>query len=45
MMKMQAQAERFGTEIVLDDVVKLELEGEVKTVTLGSTATCTRLSR
>jgi thioredoxin reductase (NADPH) len=36
MMAMQAQAERFGTEIVLDDVVKLELEGEVKRVTLGS---------
>ncbi|MBU1587115.1 MAG: FAD-dependent oxidoreductase, partial [Actinobacteria bacterium] len=33
---MQAQAERFGTEIVLDDVVKLELEGEVKRVTLGN---------
>jgi thioredoxin reductase (NADPH) len=32
----QAQAERFGTEVVLDDVVKLELEGEVKRVTLGS---------
>ncbi|MCC6855903.1 MAG: thioredoxin-disulfide reductase [Microbacteriaceae bacterium] len=36
MMAMQAQAERFGTEIVLDDVVKLELEGDVKRVTLGS---------
>lgn len=36
MMAMQAQAERFGTEIVLDDVVKLELEGEVKRVTLGN---------
>lgn len=32
----QAQAERFGTEVVLDDVVKLELGGEVKKVTLGS---------
>lgn len=32
----QAQAERFGTEVVLDDVVKLELDGEVKKVTLGS---------
>ena len=36
MMNMQKQAERFGTEIVLDDVVKLELEGEVKRVTLGN---------
>jgi len=36
MMAMQAQAERFGTEIVLDDVVKLELEGEIKRVTLGN---------
>ncbi|WP_199280991.1 thioredoxin-disulfide reductase [Salinibacterium sp. CAN_S4] len=36
MMAMQAQAERFGTEIVLDDVTKLELEGEVKRVTLGN---------
>lgn len=36
MLAMQAQAERFGTEIVLDDVVKLELGGEVKRVTLGS---------
>jgi thioredoxin reductase (NADPH) len=36
MLAMQAQAERFGTEIVLDDVVALELEGEVKRVTLGN---------
>ena len=36
MMAMQAQAERFGTEIILDDVVKLELEGDVKRVTLGN---------
>lgn len=36
MMAMQAQAERFGTEIVLDDVTKLELEGDVKRVTLGN---------
>ncbi|WP_345762679.1 thioredoxin-disulfide reductase [Diaminobutyricibacter sp. McL0608] len=38
MMKMQAQAERFGTEVVLDDVVSVELAGDVKTVTLGSGA-------
>lgn len=36
MLAMQAQAERFGTEVVLDDVVKLELEDEIKRVTLGS---------
>jgi thioredoxin reductase (NADPH) len=36
MLAMQAQAERFGAEIVLDDVVKLELEGETKRVTLGN---------
>jgi thioredoxin reductase (NADPH) len=36
MMAMQAQAERFGTEVVLDDVVKLELEGDIKSVTLGN---------
>ena len=36
MMQMQAQAERFGTEIVLDDVVSLELDGQVKTITLGN---------
>jgi thioredoxin reductase (NADPH) len=38
MFKMQAQAERFGTEIVLDDVVSVDLAGDVKTVTLGSGA-------
>jgi thioredoxin reductase (NADPH) len=36
MMKMQEQAERFGAEIVLDDVVSLDLSGDVKTVTLGN---------
>ncbi|WP_353826937.1 thioredoxin-disulfide reductase [Agromyces sp. SYSU T0242] len=38
MGKMQAQAERFGTEVVYDDVVELELEGPVKRVKLGSGA-------
>lgn len=38
MFKMQAQAERFGTEIVLDDVVSVDLSGDIKTVTLGSGA-------
>ncbi|MCU1406217.1 MAG: trxB, partial [Glaciihabitans sp.] len=36
MFKMQEQAERFGTEVVLDDVVSLDLAGDVKTVTLGN---------
>lgn len=36
MIAMQAQAQRFGTEIVLDDVVKLDLGGDVKRVTLGN---------
>ena len=36
MAAFQAQAERFGTEIVLDDVTSLELSGDVKTVTLGN---------
>ena len=36
MMSMQKQAERFGTEIVYDDVTKLELTGEIKRVTLGN---------
>jgi len=36
MIAMQAQAEKFGTEIILDDVTKLELDGDVKRVTLGN---------
>lgn len=36
MTRMQQQAERFGAEIVYDDVVSLELEGPVKAVTLGN---------
>ncbi len=35
MEKFQAQAERFGTEVVYDDVVSLDLAGDVKKVTLG----------
>ncbi|MGR2752345.1 thioredoxin-disulfide reductase [Agromyces arachidis] len=35
MGKMQAQAERFGTEVVYDDVVELDVEGPVKRVKLG----------
>jgi thioredoxin reductase (NADPH) len=33
MEQMRAQAERFGAEIVTDDVESVSLEGEVKTVT------------
>jgi thioredoxin reductase (NADPH) len=36
MMAFQAQAERFGTTVVLDDVTALDLTGEVKRVTLGN---------
>ncbi|MBH0082053.1 thioredoxin-disulfide reductase [Salinibacterium sp. SWN167] len=36
MMEMQKQAERFGAEIVLDDVTDLQLEGQIKKVTLGN---------
>ena len=33
MLAMRAQAERFGAEIITDDVVSVELTGDVKTVT------------
>jgi thioredoxin reductase (NADPH) len=36
MFKMQEQAEKFGAEVLLDDVVGVELDGDVKRVTLGS---------
>ena len=36
MAKMQEQAERFGTEVVYDDVTELDLAGDTKTITLGS---------
>ncbi|MCD5345429.1 thioredoxin-disulfide reductase [Agromyces sp. H3Y2-19a] len=36
MTAFQQQAERFGTEVVYDDVVELELEGPVKRVKLGN---------
>jgi len=38
MQKMQDQAERFGAEILYDDVVELDLAGPVKRVKLGSGA-------
>lgn len=36
MTKMQEQAERFGTEVVYDDVVELDVEGPVKRIKLGN---------
>ncbi len=42
MDEMRGQAERFGAELVADDVVAVELEGEVKTV---RTATDTYTAR
>lgn len=36
MYAMQEQAERFGTEVLLDDVVDVELTGDVKIVKTGS---------
>ena len=35
MMAMRAQAERFGAEIITDDVAEISLDGDVKTVTTG----------
>jgi len=35
MANFQAQAERFGTEILFDDVVEVELQGETKVVKTG----------
>jgi len=39
MAKMQEQAERFGAEVLYDDVVELDISGDIKKVTLGSGAT------
>ncbi|MEZ5117435.1 MAG: thioredoxin-disulfide reductase [Candidatus Nanopelagicales bacterium] len=36
MEEMRAQAERFGTEMVTDDVVEVDLTGDIKVVTDGS---------
>ena len=35
MANFQAQAERFGTEVLLDDVVEVDLKGDVKIVKTG----------
>ena len=44
MMKMQEQAEKFGAEILLDDVTSVELAGPVKKVTTGGGETFEALS-
>jgi thioredoxin reductase (NADPH) len=44
MEKLQAQAERFGAEIVFDDATSLRLTGPVKTVVTGNGATHTALA-
>ena len=36
MQKMQEQAERFGTEIVYDDITDVDFSGEIKRVTAGN---------
>ena len=36
MAKFQVQAERFGAEVLYDDVVSVDLSGDVKTVRVGS---------
>ena len=36
MEQMRAQAERFGAELITDDVVSVDLTGEIKTVVDGS---------
>ena len=38
MARMQEQAEKFGTEVLYDDVTALDLTGRTKMVTLGSGA-------
>ena len=35
MANFQAQAERFGTEILLDDVIEVDLRGDVKVIKTG----------
>lgn len=39
MMNMRSQAERFGAKLVTDDVVSVDLEGEMKRVTDGTGTT------
>ncbi|GAA2189341.1 thioredoxin-disulfide reductase [Leucobacter alluvii] len=35
MQKMQEQAERFGTEVIYDDITEVDFSGEMKRVTAG----------
>lgn len=44
MTKMQEQAEKFGAEILLDDVTSLDLSGDVKKITTGNGETFETLS-
>ena len=44
MDQFRAQAERFGTEILLDDVTEVELSGDVKTVRTGGGLTVRALT-
>jgi thioredoxin reductase (NADPH) len=39
MDKLRAQAERFGAELVTDDVIAVDLTGDIKTVTLADGTT------
>lgn len=39
MANFQAQAERFGTEVLLDDVIEVDLKGDIKIVKTGGGAT------
>ena len=39
MEQMRAQAERFGAELITDDIVSVDLSGEIKTVVDGSGTT------
>ena len=41
METLQAQAEKFGAEVLFDDATALSLDGPVKTVTVGNGATFT----
>ncbi len=36
MEQMRAQAERFGTELITDDITSVQLDGNIKTMTDGS---------
>lgn len=36
MMNMQAQAERFGAELLFDDATSVDLDGSIKRITVGS---------